>query len=166
MNYVLQFIDNLSDWTGRVSSFLIVALAFVVFYEVVARYIFNRPTVWAFETSAMLFGAYIIFGGAYTLYVRGHVNMDVFHERLSSRKKAIIDVITFCFFVLFCGALVWKGWGSAWRSLTIWEHSGSIWNPPITPIRLILPIGAFLLLLQGLAKFVRDAITMVTGRVS
>jgi TRAP-type mannitol/chloroaromatic compound transport system permease small subunit len=160
---LLHFIDNISKWTGRVVSFLIVALTFLICFEVVARYLLNRPTIWIHETSAMLFGTYIIIGGAYTLYTGGHVNMDVVYGRLLPKGKALIDVITFWFFLLFCGALLWMGGDSAWRALRNFEHSGSIWNPPIYPIKLIMPIGVFLLLLQGLAKFVRDVITIVTG---
>jgi len=160
---LFHFIDNISKWTGRVVSFLIVVLTSLICLEVVARYLLNRPTIWVHETSAMLMGAYIIFGGAYTLYTGGHVNMDVVYGRLLPKNKALIDVITFWFFLLFCGGLLWMGGDSAWRALRNLEHSGSLWNPPIYPFKLILPIGVFLLLLQGLAKFVRDAITIVTG---
>ncbi len=161
MSCLLHFVDNISKWTGRVTSYLIVALTFLICFEVVARYLLNRPTIWVHETSAMLMGAYIIFGGAYTLYTGGHVNMDVAYGHLLPKNKALIDVITFWLFLLFCGALLWMGGDSAWRALRSLEHSGSIWNPPIYPFKLILPVGVFLLLLQGLAKFVRDAITLV-----
>jgi len=160
----LNLIDLISEWTGKISAFLIIVLSFVIGYEVLARYIFNQSTVWAHETSAMVFGAYVIFGGAYTLSIGGHVNMDLVYQRLSTRKKALMDIITFWFFALFCAVLVWKGGDSAWYALKNLEHSGSIWNPPIYPIKLVLPIGAFLLLLQGVAKFIRDAITLVRGR--
>lgn len=163
VNSLLHFIDNISKWTGRVVSFLIVALTFLICFEVVARYLLNRPTIWIHETSAMVFGTYIIMGGAYTLYTGGHVNMDVVYGHLPPKGKAIIDVITFWFFLLFCGALLWMGGDSAWRALRNFEHSGSIWNPPIYPIKLMMPIGVFLLFLQGLAKFVRDVVTIAKG---
>lgn len=160
---LLHFIDTISKWTGRVVSFLIIALTLLICFEVIARYLFNHPTIWAQESSGMLIGAYTIFGGAYTLYTGGHVNMDVVYARLSPKRQALIDVITFWFFLLFCVALLWMGGDSAWRALRNLEHSGSIWNPPIYPFKLVLPVGAFLLLLQGLAKFIRDVITIVKG---
>lgn len=164
MSRFLHLIDLVSEWTGKFSAFLIVVLSLMIGYEVVARYIFNRPTTWSSEASAMVFGAYIIFGGAYTLYTRGHVNMDVIYQRLSKKQKAFIDVITFWFFALFCVVLVWKGGERSWYALKNLEHSGSLWNPPVYPIKLVLPVGAFLLLLQGIAKFIRDAATLVSGR--
>lgn len=143
------------------SSFLIIALSLVVGYEVIARYVFSRPTIWAHEASAMIFGTYIIMGGAYTLYLSGHANMDLVYGSISPRRRALLDIITFWFFALFCAVLVWKGGETSWRALKSLEHSGSIWNPPIYPIKVVLPIGAGLLLLQGIAKFVRDVITLV-----
>lgn len=166
MSRVLHFIDLLSEWVGKASAFLILALSLVVGCEVVVRYGFNAPTNWGHEASVMIFGAYFILGGAWVLSIRGHVNMDVVYGRLSPRKKALIDLITFWFFALFCVVLVWHGGERAWYALKIWEHSETVWSPPIAPIKLMLPIGAGLLLLQGVAKFVRDAITLVKGGVS
>ena len=163
MSRVLHFIDLLSEWIGKASAFLVLALSFVIGYEVVARYLFNRPTIWAHELSAMVFGAYIILGGAYLLSAGRHVNMDLIYGFLSPRKKALIDIITFWFFAIFCVALVWKGGDTAWYSISIREQARTTWSPPLYPIRLVLPIGAFLLLLQGVAKFIRDAITLAKG---
>lgn len=163
MSHVLHFIDLLSEWIGKASAFLVLALSFVIGYEVVARYLFNRPTIWAHELSAMVFGAYIVLGGAYLLSAGRHVNMDLIYGILSPRKKALIDIITFWFFALFCVALVWKGGDTAWHSIMVREQARTTWSPPLYPIRLVLPIGAFLLLLQGVAKFIRDAITLAKG---
>ncbi|MEW6425441.1 MAG: TRAP transporter small permease subunit [Bacillota bacterium] len=164
MSRFLHLIDLVSEWTGKLSAFLIVVLSFVVGYEVISRYVFKHSTAWASEASAMLFGAYIILGGAYTLSVGGHINMDLIYQRLSKRQKALMDIVTFWFFALFCVVLVWKGGERAWYALKNLEHSGSLWNPPVYPIKLLLPVGAFLLLLQGVAKFIRDAVTLVGGR--
>lgn len=163
MSRVLHFIDLLSEWTGKASSYLIIVLSLVVGYEVVVRYIFRQPTIWAHETSAMIFGAYIIFGGGYTLYINGHANMDLIYQRMSPRGRALLGILTFGFFALFCVTLVWKGGEIGWRTLTALEHSGSVWNPPIYPIKIVLPIGASILLLQGVAKFVRDIIALFKG---
>lgn len=163
MSRVLHFIDLLSEWIGKASAFLVLALSFVIGYEVVARYLFNRPTIWAHELSAMVFGAYIVLGGAYLLSAGRHVNMDLIYGIFSPRKRALIDIITFWFFAIFCVALVWKGGDTAWHSISIREQARTTWSPPLYPIRLVLPIGAFLLLLQGVAKFIRDAITLAKG---
>lgn len=163
MTRFLRIIDSFNKWVGKASGYMILILIFVVGYEVIARYLLRQPTIWAQETSAMLFGAYIILGGAYTFYNGDHVNMDLVYSRLSVRMQALVDVITFFLFALFCLALMWKGFEAAWWSLKDLEHSGSIWNPPVYPIKIVLPLGATMLLLQGVAKFIRDIVTLVGG---
>ena len=165
-NRLLGFVDNLSEWTGRVAGFLMFTLAFIVGYEVVLRYVFDSPTIWAHETAAMFFGAFIMLGGAYTLRHQAHVNMDIIYGRLPARGKAILDIITFVLFFLFCWLLLRDGWNLAWKSLLANEHASTVWAPPVYPLRMMLPVGAFLILLQGLAKLARDVITASTGRVT
>ena len=160
----LRFVDSLSEWTGKGVSFLIFALAAIVGYEVVMRYGLNRPTVWVNDLSAMLFGTFIIIGGASTLRDNGHVNMDVIYGRFSPKNRAVLDLITFVILTLpFLGVMLWMGWGTAWKSLITLERDSTQWGPPIYPFRLMLPLGAFLILLQALAKFVRDLMIVIKG---
>lgn len=74
-----------------------------------------------------------------------------------------MDAATFIFFFMFVVVLLWKGWDMTWKALQIMERSQSQWGPVIWPSRLVIPVGAFLLLLQGLAKFIRD-MAVATGR--
>lgn len=163
MQKVLAWIDNLSDRTGHLVAFLIPLLAVVEVYEVVARYLFNAPTIWAGELSAMMFGAFILLGGAHTMRRGGHVNMDILYGRLSTRGRAWLDIITFPLLLAFVGVLVWKGWDSAWRSILLIEHDSTQWAPPLYPFKLLLPLGCLLILLQSVAKLVRDINTLIKG---
>lgn len=165
MNHILRFIDHLSEWTGKATSFLIIAMSLIIGFEVVARYVFRSPTIWAHEVSAMVFGAYIILGGAYTLYLKGHVNVDVFYGGLPVRWRALLDILTFWIFALFCVALVWKGGEIGMKSLAFLERSGSVWNPPVYHMKIIIPMGCLLLFVQGLSKFIKDLIVLIKGDV-
>ena len=154
---LLGLIDRLSEAVGKGAGFLIVILALTVCYDVVKRYLFDQPTVWAQELSAMMFGTFIILGGAYTAKDQKHVNMDILYSRFSKRGRAILDIITFFVLTLpFLGVLLWKGGEGAWRSLATLEHDSSQWGPPLYPFRIMLPLGALLFLLQAAAKLVRD----------
>lgn len=160
----LKAIDNISEYSGRVVSFLSIGLVVAITYEVVARYGFNSPTEWAYETAIFFFGAYIILGGAYTLRQDGHVKVDILYGFLSPRRKALFDLLTFWLFFSFCGILVWKGWQFGWTSLLALEHTDTAWSPPIYFFKMTLPVGATLIFLQGVAKFLRDLIFVVTGK--
>jgi len=159
----LRSIDSISEWSGKMVSFLIIVITGVTIWEVILRYIFNSPTIWAFDAAYLIFGAYGVLGGAYTLYFRGHVNVDILYGRLPLRVRAIVDLVTSIFFFLFCGLLLWKGGEMAWDSLKILERGSSAWSPPVYPIKLAIPLGAFLLLLQGTAKFIRDLFKVIKG---
>lgn len=161
MQKTLAWIDTLSDRIGHLVAFLIPLLAGVEVYEVVARYVFNAPTIWACELSSMLFGVFVLLGGAHALRRNGHVNMDIIYSRLTLRGKAWLDILTFPLFLAFIGVLIWKGWESAWRSILLLERDSTQWAPPLYPFKLMLPFGCLLLLLQGLAKLIRDIATLI-----
>jgi len=160
----LRLIDTISDWSGKIVSFMLVFMVAFMSYEVVLRYIFNAPTRWVFETVQFLFGAFCILGGAYALRHRAHVNMEVIYVRFPLRMRAIVDLITSTLFFLLIVVLLWGGWEFAWRSVQTLETTFTPWNPPLYPLKLTIPLAAFLILLQGLAKFVRDLIMAITRR--
>ncbi len=164
MKRALLAIDVLSQWSGKIFSFLALAVVGVIAFEVVMRYGFNAPTIWAQETMQYLCGVLYMMGGAYALYAGEHVKVEVLHERFPPRIRALLDLITFPLFFLFCGTLLWLGGEFAWESVLLRETTFSGWAPPIYPIKLTIPLGAFLLLLQGLAKFVRDFKVAALGR--
>ncbi|MBW1735483.1 MAG: TRAP transporter small permease subunit [Deltaproteobacteria bacterium] len=163
MTAVLAFVDSLNDWVGRVLCFGILPMFLLVLIEVFRRYVLNDPTVWANELTQFLFGIYVILSGGHILRWGGHVNVDIVFGRLGPRKQAVLDICTCFLFFLFSGMMLLYGGSLAWESLSIWEHSESAWNPPIYPVKMMVPIGAFLLLLQGFAKLIRDILTVVGG---
>ncbi len=84
------------------------------------------------------------------------MNVDIIYSHLSVKKKAALDVFTSILFFLFCGLLLYFGSAMAFESLTTLEHSQSAWDPPIYPVKLMIPLGAFLIILQGLSKLLLD----------
>lgn len=160
---IVKTIDVLSDWTGRIVSFLVVPITLVLVYETLMRYVFNAPTTWAYYVSSNLACVFFLIGAAYTLLYRGHVSMDAIYIRFPPRVKAIIDVITATIFFSFAGVLLWKSIIYAWDSVKELETVGIPLYLPLYPFKLFVPIGAFLLLLQGVAKFIRDLITAISG---
>jgi len=165
MYKLIHVINSISLWSGKLLFLLPWVIAAIILWEIILRWVFNHPTAWAHEASQMTFGALAILGGAYALYRRNHINMDLIYGRLSPRSKAILNLIGFLLFLLpFCGVLLWKGWGLANYSFTTQENSISDWGPRLWPIKFTIPLGAFLLLLQGAGNFISDLFTTVTGK--
>jgi len=152
----LKLIDAVNDRVGNFLSYFLFFFFVLLLMEVILRYFFNSPTVWANELAQMLFGAYAILAGGYILRTGGHVNVDILYSRLSRKQKAVLDIVTSSLFFLFCGMLLVYGGSLAWDSLARFEHSQSAWNPPLYPAKLMIPLAALLLMLQGLAKLIRD----------
>jgi len=152
----LKFINTINDRVGNLLSYFLFLFFALLFMEVILRYFFNSPTVWANELAQMLFGAYAILAGGYIMRTGGHVNVDILYFRLSPKSKAGLDIFTSILFFLFCGMLLIYGGSLAWDSLSRFEHSQSAWNPPLYPAKLMIPLAAILLMLQGLAKLIQD----------
>jgi len=160
---ILGFIDALNDRVGRALSYAVLAMFVLVLSEVIRRYFFNAPTVWGNELTQLIFGMYVILSGGHVMRWGGHVNVDILYSRISTRTKAVVDIFTCSLFFLFSGMMLIYGGSLALESLSILERSNSAWEVPLYPWKMMIPIGALLLLLQGIAKVVRDILTVATG---
>ena len=79
----LRFIDSISKWVALAASFLILFWMVTTIFDVIMRYFFRAPTVWAYELAGLLFGPFWLLAGAYVLSVNGHVNFELFYRRLN-----------------------------------------------------------------------------------
>ena len=165
MRRTFRAIDAVNRWTANVFMWLILPGVIVILWEVLARYIFHAPTFWAHGVAQRVFAFYFFIGGGYILLLKQHITMDLIYNRFSLRKRAIVDVVTFPFLFLFCGVLFWKGIDFFWASWTLRETCATPFHAPVYPVKFVVPLGAFLLLLQGLVKFARDLTTAITGRI-
>ncbi|MDT8272056.1 MAG: TRAP transporter small permease subunit [Desulfomonilia bacterium] len=160
----LRTIDKTNEWVAKVLSFLIIVIILATIYEVIMRYFFGAPTIWAFEFNYLVYGPYFLLAGAYTLALGKHVNVDILYGKLSARRRAIVDLITAPVFFFFIYTMLVYGWRFAWNSVLVRETLSSAWGPPVYPIKLCIPLAALLLLLQGISKFVRDFHLAITNR--
>lgn len=159
----LRSIEFVSEQVGRLSAFLMPVVVVILTFEVVMRYVFNAPTIWAMEMSQLLMCVFVALGGAYTALHRGHVNVDILVGRLPERKRAIVDLLTSSlFFTLVVFFLLGMG-TTAMESLSMMEHSGSLFAPPIYPVKILVAVGILLLLFQGVNKFIRDFLKVQKG---
>lgn len=156
MRYFLSAIDNTTSWTGRIVAFVIVIATVQVTGEVVARYVFDSPTFWGLEITMWLLAVLYMIGGAYALLNNAHVRIDTLYMLWSPRLRAKVDLITAPIFFIGVATLFWVS--TEWTIKAYLDGTTSIshWEPLIWPIRGLLALGSFLLVLQGLAKFIRD----------
>lgn len=154
---VLDNIDRLSISAGVFAAWLVVPLVGVICYEVVARYLFNAATIWAYDVATMLTGANFLLAIAYITLENNHIRVDVLYGRFSVRTQRIIDLLTYALIVVPFS--VWLSWALYFYFLGAWksgETTGqSAWNPPLWPARLFYLISFVLLAVQAVRQLIR-----------
>ncbi len=166
MRKILHIIDAINERAGAISSWLLLLLITVILYEVIARYVFNKPTTWGFNSFRMISGVLIVFGWAYAQRYNSHIRVDILYTRFSLRKKAFVDAIGtgFLFLPLFATFTVLVGQDvqhSYWYYTTLRHMSGI---PTNLIYQTLVLIGLCLFFIQFLARFVRDMYILVKGR--
>jgi len=163
---ITRRLDVVGEWSGKVFGFLIIPLILGLVYEVIARYVFNRPTFWAHDVGFMLYGSHFMLGAGYTLLHKGHIRTDFFYGRWPARRQAMLDAALYLFF-FFPGMVLFflAGWDAASHSWIIRERSeASAWRPPIYPFKTVMPVTAALLFIQGISEFLKSVYALRTGR--
>jgi TRAP-type mannitol/chloroaromatic compound transport system permease small subunit len=151
-----DWIDKLNSRVGEYVAYWAVIAVFAYYYEVLARYVFNSPTNWVHESMFLMFGMQYMLCGAYAYYTDQHVRVDVLYTRFSARGKALADVVTSVFFFIFTITMFWTGWRFAADAVGNRESSFTEWGIQYWPVKLAIPIGAALIVLQGLSKLAKD----------
>lgn len=153
---IMKCCDTISEWTGRIFSWIIVPLVLLTVMEVVLRRFFNAPTIWSFEVLKQLYALHFMIVAGYGLLYGSHVSVDVFTMVLSKKKKAVIDMISYVlFFFPFCLVCIWQGYIFASRSWAIKETTWSVFAPAVYPIKTVIVITFILLFIQGISEFIK-----------
>ena len=165
MQQLLLTIDKISTFVGKAFSWLIVALTFMISWEVFSRYMLDHPHAWAFDVMIILYGTLFMMSGAYTLSKAGHVRGDVLYGFFEPRTQASIDLILYIlFFIPGVFALTYAGYYFAIESWAMNEHSSiTAEGPPIYPFKTMLPLAGAFLLLQGIVEIIRCVICIKQG---
>ena len=159
--------NRFTDFSGTLVAWLNIPMVAIVAYEVVARYAFSAPTIWSFDLTYMLYGTIFMLGAAYALHKGAHIRTDFFYENWSTRKKGMVDSISYLvfFFPSLVMLLIASG-NEAWYAWTIREVSEQTpWRPILWPYKTVVPLTCVLLLLQGASEVVKSIYAWRTGVV-
>ena len=160
---VVNAIDKINEYVGRVAKYLLFFMAASLLFEVVARYGFNSPTIWVYDVCKQLLCIIAALGGGYALLYNAHVKVDVLYEHWSVKSRALMDIFTSILFFTFIIVLIWKSAQMAQTSWIMKETATTLLSPPIYYIKTVIVIGAILIFLQGVAKLLRDIKAFITG---
>jgi len=161
---VTDALEWLNIRAGEFVAYWALISVFAYYYEVIARYVLNSPTNWVHESMFLMYGMQYMLCGAYAYREDQHVRVDVFYSKFSPRGKAIADIVTSVFFFIFILTMLWTGSRFALDAINNHEVSFTEWGVQYWPVKLMLPIGAALMALQGLSKLIKDIVFVASGR--
>lgn len=160
----VRAVSRINSLTGEFATYWTVIAVFVFYYEVIARYIFNSPTIWAHESMFLLFGMQYMLAGGFCLRENAHVRVDVIYMHLSVRARAMADLATSVFFFIFTVSLLVTGWIFFSDSFAMRQVSFTEWEIPYWPIKFALPLGGALIVLQGMAHVLQNIAVLRGGK--
>ena len=149
-------IDALNERVGRLSYWLILVMVLISAGNATVRYTFDRSSNAWLEIQWYLFSAVFLFCAGYTLLHNQHVRIDVLSSHLSKRARAWIDILGTLFFLFpMAIAIMWLSWPVFVQAYRLHEESSNAGGLIVWPARLMVPIGFFLLVLQGFSELIK-----------
>lgn len=189
MRGFIRAVEAVNYRLGRIVMYGIFVMIAVLLWSSVSKTFF-LPSFWTLEVAQFLMVAYYMLGGPYSIQMGANVRMDLFYHEWSDRKKAWVDAFTVLFLLFFLCVMFYGAVGSAayslgyfgdqpfvfWRDLLIGfltggregagevmgylERSPTAWRPLLWPIKAIMCIGIFLMLLQAISELMKDILRL------
>jgi TRAP-type mannitol/chloroaromatic compound transport system permease small subunit len=152
----VRYVDAVNYVVGRFAMYLFFVMGGVLIYATLSRVLAGIPVNWALEMSQFLLSAYYLLGGPYSLQLNGHVRMDLLYTQLSPQKRALTDAITILFVTFYLVVLFLGGLSATDYAIVYQQRNYSSWSPLLWPIKVVMTIGIFLMLLQTISIFFKD----------
>jgi TRAP-type mannitol/chloroaromatic compound transport system permease small subunit len=180
MRRFISLVDGLNYRLGRLIMYGIFVLMGVLLWSTVSKAFF-LPSLWTLEMAQFIMVGYYILGGPYSIQMGSNVRMDLLYGEWSPRRKAWADLFTVLFLIFYLCVLIYGAVGSTAYSLGYWgsepfsffaglatgseevgrmETSPSVWRPYMWPIKVVMVVGFFLMLLQCLSEFCKDLLRL------
>jgi len=154
----LKLIDTITKYVAYLTAFILAALVILVVYDATSRYLFSAGSTALQELEWHFFDVVILLSIAYTLRNNAHVRVDIFYEKFSQKTKALVNIISFLFFVLPLSFLIIYI-GIGFVELSFVQHEASS-DPGGLKYRWIvkslMPLAFVLLALQAFKELLSD----------
>jgi TRAP-type mannitol/chloroaromatic compound transport system permease small subunit len=152
----VRYVDAVNYAIGRFAMYLFFVMGGILIYATLSRVLAGVPINWALEMSQFLLSAYYLLGGPYSMQLNGHVRMDLLYASLSPRKRAVTDAVTILLVIFYLVVLFAGGVSATDYAIAYNQKNYSSWGPVLWPIKLVMTIAIFLMLLQAISTFFKD----------
>jgi TRAP-type C4-dicarboxylate transport system permease small subunit len=149
--------DIISLVCARIAMIMVALIVIVMFYEVVSRYVFARPTLWANELSLWIASFVFLLAGLYAMQQRSHIRIYVIYDMMPRWMQKASDILSLFLIWFFTFAMVWGGYDDALRRFLRMETFGTAWDPPIPgTVKPAILILILLVGIQALSNLIAD----------
>lgn len=155
--------DKLIMYCGKAASILMPVLAFIVAFEVFARYLFDSPTIWAYDVSLFLFGYVAALGGAYAQQKKLHINVDILYVLVSPKVKHIFNIISYALAIFFLILMFYTSVEKFQDAMQNNLRAPSEWGPVVWHFWLMMCIASALFILQLVRDEIDQIYELITG---
>ena len=151
----VRFVDAVNYRLGRFSMYLLFVLMAILLWSSFTN-IIRQNAIWTLEMAQFTMVAYYMLGGPYALQLDANVRMDLLYHRWSDRTKAWVDAFSVFALLFYLGVLFYGAAESTIYSFEYAERSATAWRPYIAPIKVVMCVGIFMMLLQAISIFFKD----------
>jgi TRAP-type mannitol/chloroaromatic compound transport system permease small subunit len=151
----VRVVEALNYRVGRFAMYGLFVIMGILIWSTLSKAI-SVPSLWTLEMAQFAMVAYFMLGGPYSLQLDSNVRMDLLYHRWSTRTRAWVDAFSVFALLFYLGVLLYGGLESTAYSLEYSERSATAWRPYVSPIKIIMCVGIFLMFLQATCFFFRD----------
>jgi TRAP-type mannitol/chloroaromatic compound transport system permease small subunit len=151
-----DWIDRLNEKFGVVANWLVLLACVISAGNAVSRYLFSESSNGWLEVQWYMFAGMVLLGGPYTLKMNEHVRVDLVYGMVSERTRIWIDIVCGVLFLMpICVILIYFTWPWFVESWRLGEESSNAGGLIRWPVKLVLPVGFALMLLQGISELIK-----------
>ena len=151
----VRVVDAVNYRVGRVAMYLLYVMMAILIWSTVSK-VTPWPSIWTLEMAQFVMVAYYMLGGPYSLQLDSNVRMDLLYHRWSPQTRAWVDALSVFALLFYLVVLLYGAVESTAYSLEYSERSPTAWRPYIAPIKIVMSVAVFLMLLQAIALFFGD----------
>lgn len=159
MRRYIAFIDSINYMMGRLIMYGIFVMVGILLWSSISKTFF-LPSLWTLEMAQFAMVAYYILGGPYAMQMGANVRMDLLYGSWSKRRKLWADCFTIFCLIFYLGVMLYGGYDSLSYSLQYGERSPTAWRPYIWPIKLIICVGIFMMIMQCISELMKDILRL------
>jgi TRAP-type mannitol/chloroaromatic compound transport system permease small subunit len=155
----VRAVDRVNRIVGRAMMYGVFVMMAILLWSSISKTFF-LPSLWTLEMAQFAMVAYYLLGGPYSIQLGANVRMDLFYGDWTPKRKAWVDAFTVSFLIFYLGVLLYGGLSSTSYAIEYAERSATAWRPYMWPIKVIMCVAIFLMLLQAIAEFFKDVATI------